>query len=104
METKLNKLKTEHDVKNYLIMAQNGHMPLFFKEWIQKNQNSEHYISYNNASKTVKDVFTALSRHRTITKMQTAIISMDQDKRDIFMSSFMKMVEYNSLKETTLLQ
>lgn len=100
----MNKLETEHDVKNYLLMAQNGHMPLFFKEWIQKNQNGEHKISYNNASKNVKDVFTGLSRHRTINKMQTAIISMEDEKRDMFMSSFMKMVEYNSLKETTLLQ
>lgn len=85
-------------------MAQNGHMPLFFKEWIDTNQNSEHLISYNNASKTVKDVFHRLSKHRTLTKMQTAIISMDESSRKTFMSSFMKMVEYNHLKETTLLQ
>lgn len=98
----MERLKTKHEVNNYLLMAQNGHMPLFFREWLP--QQSTKVINYSSASKNVKSVFQKLSRHRSIDKMQTAIISMDQDERSEFMSSFLKMVEYNSLKETQLLQ
>lgn len=82
-------------------MAQNGHYPLFFKEWIKDEQTK---INYNDAKKSLKSTFTKLSRHRTLDKLQTAIISMDKESRDEFINSFLKVVEYNSLKEMNLLQ
>lgn len=103
----MNKLNTKHEIENYLLMAQNGHMPLFFKEWlVQPSEKaiSSNKISYMRASKNVKSVFNDLSRHKTLSKMQTAIISMETEKRDEFMISFLKMVEHKNLKESFLLQ
>ncbi len=102
MERTLNKINTKHEIENYLTMAQNGHLPLFFKEWISAPKSKN--ISYINATRNVKSVFKDLSRHRTLSKMQTAIISMEANKRNEFMYSFFKMVEHKNLKETTLLQ
>jgi hypothetical protein len=92
------------DYKNFLKIAQTGHYPLFFGEWLNQSFNQAQGVTIRKASHNVKHVFNQLSRHNTIEKKKTALIGMDRLSREEFIRSFFKVVEYEILKENTKLQ
>ncbi len=92
------------DYKNFLKMAQTGYCPLFFGEWLNESFDQSQNINLRKASHNVKHVFNQLSRHNSIEKKKTALISMDKISREEFIRSFFKVVEHEILKENTRLQ
>ncbi len=94
---KPSKLKTEY--QNFIKLAETGHYPLFFKDWMSTSLEQTQNISFKKASHNVKHVFNQLARHNTIEKKKTALIGMDRLSREEFIRSFFKVVEHEVLKE-----
>lgn len=91
--------KKTDDYKNFLQMAKTGHYPLFFNQWLTESLGEEYHMPITQASTNVQNVFTKLSKHRTIEKKKTALIGMDKMTRDQFVRSFLTMVEHENLKD-----
>jgi len=89
---------------NYLHMAQTGHYPLFYKEWLEQSLQPKHNINLRKANTNVQQVFGLLSRHKTLEKKKTALIGMEKSSREQFIRSFFKVVEHNILKDVNTLQ
>ena len=87
------------DYKNYLKMAQTGHYPLFFSQWLLESFDQTQNLNFNKANHKVKHVFNQLSRHNTLEKKKTALLGMDKLSREEFIRSFFKVVEYEILKD-----
>jgi hypothetical protein len=102
MNYDLNKESSNAD--NFVKIAQIGHYPLFFNDWVTSSLNDKQALTFMNASKNVKQVFSNLERHRTIEKKKTALIGMEKSSREEFIRSFFKVVEHEVLKDLTSLQ
>ncbi len=96
-------LKKEN-YKNYLQLAQTGHYPLFFDEWVHASMNQGSLISLKRANHNVRSVFNLLDRHKTVEKKKTALMTLDKITREEFIRSFFKIVEHEVLKEDLTLQ
>jgi hypothetical protein len=91
-------------IENFVKIAQIGHYPLFFDDWLSSSLKEKKSLTFMNASKNVKAVFTNLERHRTIEKKKTALIGMEKESREEFIRSFFKVVEHEMLKDLKTLQ
>lgn len=100
----LNTKAPKVDYKNYLKLAETGHYPLFFNEWLIESLDSPQNITFRKANHNVKNVFSQLERHKTIEKKRTALIGMDRVSREEFIRSFFKVVEHEVLKDVKSLQ
>lgn len=92
------------ELKNYIEIASTGHYPLFDTEWLNHNDNTLAQMSIRNANKNVKEVFKKISRHRNVNRKRMAIELMKRNERQLFVQSFLKLVEYNILENTRTLQ
>ncbi len=95
---------SKKDYQNFLLLAQTGHYPLFYKEWLEESFRAKQALTFKKASHNVQHVFGLLARHNTIEKKKTALICMDKISREEFIRSFFKLVEHNILKEVKSLQ
>jgi hypothetical protein len=98
---KTNHLNTE--LKSYIKLAQNGLYPLFYKEWIQPEGLKVENLTYPMAQKKIKEIFKKLSKHTTMEKKKILLSSLSPEERNAFVSSFIKVVEHNVLKEVKTL-
>ena len=96
--------KPKIEYKNYLEMAKYGHYPLFFEEWLDDSVFAEAPLPSRKATHNVRHVFNLLSRHNTVERKKTALISMDKVSRQEFIRSFFRVVEEDILKENKTLQ
>ncbi len=94
----------KQDYKNYLKLAETGHFPLFFQDWLSESFNQPHNLAFRKANTNVKHVFNQLARHKTLEKKKTALIGMDRLSREEFIRSFFKVVEYQMMKDIKSLQ
>jgi hypothetical protein len=88
-----------NEMKSYINLASSGHFPLFFNEWLSEGVNHGEPLSYRVANRNVREVFKNLSRHRTQEKKKTALTSLADNDRKLFVKSFIKVVEHNLLKD-----
>jgi hypothetical protein len=100
-------VKTEY--YNYLRIAQTGHYPLFFNDWLSdsldlNDRDNSEKLNIRKASHNVKHVFNQLAKHRTLEKKKTALIGMDKLSREEFIRSFFKVVEHKVLEDVKTLQ
>lgn len=89
------KSKPKEELKNYLMMAANGHFPLFFKEWIHEaaNSSTEKNGNRSTAKKTIENTFLKLDRHHKIDRKQSALFQLDLKERNDFINAVLKIVE-----------
>lgn len=92
------------EYKNYLEMAKFGHYPLFFEEWLSETLSQDNPMPARKATHNVRHVFNLLSRHNTVERKKTALISMDKVSRQEFIRAFFRVVEEDILKENKTLQ
>lgn len=92
-------INIQNEMKSYIHLASRGHFPLFFKEWLEEGVESQSPISFQVANRNVRETFKKLSRHRTQQKKKTALTSLQKKERDIFVKSFIKVVEHRLLKD-----
>lgn len=88
-----------NEMKSYINLGQYGHYPLFFKEWIKDGLDIKEPLSYRVANRNVREVFKKLAKHRTEEKKKILISSFNDEERNIFIKSFVKVVEHNVLKD-----
>jgi hypothetical protein len=93
------KVNLQTEMKSYIHLASHGHFPLFFKEWLQEGITTPGPMSFQVANRNVKETFKKLSRHRTEQKKKTALTGLEKKERDIFVKSFIKVVEHSLLKD-----
>ena len=91
------------ELNNYISMAITGYYPLFESTWLMESKTKKR-MSVARANKNVKDVFTKIARHRSSDRKKMAINLMPEDERKLFIQSFMKLVEYNTLEKSRTLQ
>jgi hypothetical protein len=92
-----------NELKNYLKLAKTGHYPLFFQEWLNDDLKDDEPLSYRVANRNVRETFKKLARHQTFEKKKTALTSLKENERQIFIRSFFKVVEHDILKDLTSL-
>lgn len=97
-------MQTQKIYKNYLQMAQTGHYPLFFDEWVQTSLNQKSLMTLKKANHNVMSIFNLLERHKTVEKKKTALMTLDKLTREEFIRSFFKIVEHEALKDDLTLQ
>lgn len=88
-----------NEMKSYIQLASAGHMPLFFSEWLEESTLNPTPLSFRVADKNVREVFKKLSKHRTEQKKITALTGLDKKERDLFVNSFIKVVEHSLMKD-----
>ena len=86
---------------DYIKLGQTGHFPLFFNEWIKDSLHINQAIKYKSALKNVDDIFKRLERHKTLDKKKTALMALPTKDRQIFISSFFKLVERTTLEHNS---
>jgi len=79
-------------------LACNGHYPLFFPHWISEAINKVNRpISSREAKSQVEKMMNLIDKHNTLSKKRTALVSLSDDTRNIYIKSFIKLVELNIL-------
>ena len=86
------------NIKHYLHLAQAGHFPLFFEQWIKEDLKLNKPVSYSTANENVHNTFKMIVHHNTDDKKKIALSSLEQKERQVFLNSFIKLVEHNALK------
>jgi len=92
-----------NEMKSYINLGQYGHYPLFFKEWLEDGVHYSEPMSYRVANRNVREVFKKLAKHRTEEKKKTLLSALNDDERNLFIKSFVKVVEHNVLKDVKTL-
>lgn len=86
-------------LNSFMELAKFGHYPLFFNEWFSDNTDQRVDMTIKMATDELTSAFAALDKHRTLAKKQTVLMSMSVEKRQRLMRSFLKLVEFNALKD-----
>ena len=60
-------------------------------------------MSYRVANRNVREVFKKLAKHRTEEKKKTLLSALNDNERNLFIKSFVKVVEHNVLKDVKTL-
>ncbi len=83
-------------------LAVNGHYPLFFPQWISESiENVKWPISSREAKINVTKMLSLIEKHQTIAKKRTALLSFNDRDRNIYIKSFIKLVELHILDHHT---
>ncbi len=88
----------------YLLeLGTRGYYPLFYPDWIQDSLDRlKTPISLTKARANVKKNLELLDRHQSYERKRIAVSSMSDDMRDLFIRSFIRIVENKLLdKELT---
>lgn len=96
----MRKLAETNQGLNHLLEAgSSGFFPLFHQDWIKESLQDAHHprISFSKAAENVERYYQQIKRHSSIERQQTALMAFNQDERNEFIRSFIKMVEFRSL-------
>ncbi|MGK0367671.1 MAG: hypothetical protein ACI9QD_000809 [Thermoproteota archaeon] len=95
--------KSSHDELRSLInLGSNGVYPLFYREWVQDSFKTKvKHISYKDAKSSVKAQLARLQRHRSLDRKKTALMQLSNEERSHFIQSFIRLVEFNIIDNTS---
>lgn len=86
---------------DYLIeAASSGHLPLFYQDWIHEsyaNLEEVKKLSFSLAAEVVQAGFKKMEKHQSLDRKKTALQALKSEDRELFVRSFMKLVEYRTL-------
>lgn len=77
-----------------------GYLPLFFQDWIHESYadlEEVKKLSFSYAAEIVEAGFKKMEKYNTIERKKTALQALKNDERELFIRSFMKLVEYRTL-------
>lgn len=77
-----------------------GHLPLFYQDWIHQsyaNLEEVKKLSFSYAAEIVEAGFKKMEKHKSIERKKTALQALKDEERELFVRSFMKLVEYRTL-------
>ena len=80
--------------------ARDGYLPLFYQDWIHASYadlEEVKKLSFSHAAEVVEAGFKKMEKHRTIERKKTALQALQDPERELFIRSFMKLVEYRTL-------
>lgn len=86
-------------LNSFMELAKSGHYPLFFNEWFSENTMQRQDMTIKFATEHLKLAFERLDKHKTLAKKQTLLMSLEPEKRQMLICSFLKLVEFNALKD-----
>ena len=87
------------EIKSYLNLAKKGVFPLFQKDWIALYDSKRNGISLHEAKNNLRSIFNGLRPHRNVDRKKMAINLMENEKRQNFIDSFMRVLESEMLDE-----
>ncbi len=96
----MRKLEEAQGLNQLIEAGSTGYFPLFYPNWITdsfKDQPTAQKMTFSRAAETVHRVYKRIERHHTIERKKTAIQALNNEERQEFILSFMKMVEYRAL-------
>lgn len=77
-----------------------GQYPLFFKEWINDGiKSNSDILSNKNADQNIYQTIEKLSKHKSYERKKIALMGLDENERNQFVSSFFKVIEGKMLEE-----
>lgn len=82
-------------MKALIQLGMSGHFPLFHDVWISDPEIKERRFQKITGVERAraKKLFQQVSKHRRLEHKKTALLSMNDDDRKIFMKAFFKLVE-----------
>lgn len=82
-------------MKAFIKLGTAGHFPLFHDLWINTSEMKEKKFSKisGNERARAKKLFQQVAKHRQFEHKKTAILSMNDEDRHIFIKTFFKLVE-----------
>ena len=89
-------------MQSYLNLAKEGHYVLFPQEWIN-HPNRNKPVNFRKAKSEVRKVFKKISNHRSSHRKTEALLALSDEERDLFVRSFMRLVEHQILQSKTTL-
>lgn len=92
-------VNTDNLMDHYIGLAKTGHFPLFFNEWLKAPLKENRPVSLAKANRTVRSFFKKSEKHRSLERKKTLLIALPDKERQEFISSFLKVVERDIIKD-----
>jgi hypothetical protein len=81
-------------------MGSHGQFPLFYPNWIYEcSRLDTRPISLSKARLNIKKMFDYLSRHKNIERKKIALSTLEVEKRNLYIKSFLRLVENKILDD-----
>lgn len=89
--------KDSHELRSFIELGTRGHFPLFPSSWI--GDVFKEHEKNDAANDDIKNILKKLSKHRSLDRKKTILLSLTEDERTIFIKEFFKMVENKILDQ-----
>ena len=94
-----------HELKSLLELAQNGHYPLFYTEWIVDSfkKTEKMNLSPHDIQHLFNDILTRMAQHKKIDRKRTVLHALKDSERRLFVRTFLGIVEDKYLDQSSQL-
>ena len=100
----LSKLSNDPEIASLVEIGTKGFFPLFYPQWIYEVYSSKNkYLSKNDEDRA-KKILKKLQKYKSLDRKKTLLSSLEKDERDLFIKSFLKVVEGKILDKKPELQ
>lgn len=96
--------QTQDEIRQYVALAMTGHYPFLDAAWLSESIKSKEPLTFRNATKNVQEVFARMQNLRTFEHKLLALHHLNENDRNRFVRSFLKVVEHTILEKTKTLQ
>jgi len=81
-------------------LGKNGLFPLFYTQWLKTSPTKEETSFTKDDRDTLRKIIDQLSNHKSIERKRTILLSLSVKDRDLFVSTFLKLVEEKILDDS----
>jgi Leu/Phe-tRNA-protein transferase len=96
--------RNDRSIKSLVELGAKGHFPLFDSNWLSEFYNVTPKKLTGHEKVEAKKLLKRVSKHRSLERKKTVILSMKESERHLVLKAFFKMVENKILDEKPQLQ
>lgn len=91
--------RNDRSIKSLVELGTKGFFPLFDTNWLNDFYSGSPKKLTGNEKVKAKKLLKRVSKHRSLERKKTVMLSMNEDERNIVLKAFFKMVE-NKILDT----
>jgi hypothetical protein len=99
-----NKMGNDPEIASLVEFGTRGHFPLFYPQWFYEVFSSQNKCLSKSDEDRAKKILKKLQKHKSLDRKKTLLSSLNKDERDLFIKSFLKIVEGKILDKKPELQ
>jgi hypothetical protein len=105
-ESKSTNYAIEDQINHYLSLGKLGHFPLFEVPWFYDITpgSNKNILTSKDARNVLLKTFSRLSYHQNVERKKAALSLLPDAERELFITSFLRLIESISLDDLELLQ